>query len=869
MATCKPLRQQLVQRLFSWGFGRHSPVQGDCSWWGYATLLFEFSRDVGRAGLSAFTRRPLLCECAGAPLIPGACLVCRHTSSYDRRIGRGDVAQHNNGPWISLVLSPTQCAIARVPPRCAPQALLPVHVWAHHCTFEVLRRCQRRLPQACGAIPASEGPTAPPPVPAAGSSVVLSSRPLPLPPGDLLLWALRPGGQAQSRLWPCLATPAPLVCHQQRVCQSCMVLGVSWPTPASLFGPSGPGSKITSSRLTAAPVQAQIWAAGLPNPRHNRSGVVGRVPARLRSSRPRLARLILPWPAQYLAPLAWQEGITPPFLCSPAETAFPAGYSGGGPCGIHRANLQTCCHNSIFLGHDSVSWRPRLMCGFRIGEAANPGPPGGADVLALAETSAVDRVQKLVGRDMQRHSYRVHWGRSVACHSRPETAQPVLRGLAAGVALASRLPSRASRPGLPEEAIETCRLSEAFVRLGALEVRVITIYGWPLSHLDAAERNEHLLSLALAQVTQNAVPSIIAGDFNQPPLQLPSGQALAQLGYKDVFDLHYGVTGSLLPPTCKGSTRHDTALLHPSLLPLWISAWVLKDSCLFDSHDPLCFRLRLCKARPCRKVWDLPRSWKSLGVRPDRFAEALQGRLPGLQRQAQACASTDDVAQALRDFSQAAEDAVDAALAQQPAADPVRSPLGYLPKAFKGRCQPRPLIKRALPSLARPDRDGGFTPDVEVTSVLGRLKVRQVRRVLTFQRGLTKLTRSSVVSESLHAQLCQEWDAICAAKGYPPCFKRWVLRVACFSRFPLGLPEPEWVGDLLQYLQFDCLGLVRQQAKERKALFKYRVQLDITDGHSREGYKAIKPPALPPFLEALSQNCSGAAGSAASRRPLG
>ena len=93
------------------------------------------------------------------------------------------------------------------------------------------------------------------------------------------------------------------------------------------------------------------------------------------------------------------------------------------------------------------------------------------------------------------------------------------------------------------------------------------------------------------------------------------------------------------------------------------------------------------------------------------------------------------------------------------------------------------------------------------------------------------------------------------------------LRASVVSRW--GLPEPEWVGDLLQYLQFDCLGLVRQQAKERKALFKYRVQLDITDGHSREGYKAIKPPALPPFLEALSQNCSGAAGSAASRRPLG
>ena len=225
--------------------------------------------------------------------------------------------------------------------------------------------------------------------------------------------------------------------------------------------------------------------------------------------------------------------------------------------------------------------RPRLNCGCRIGEASHPGPGGqrtitsffgdkpeepaftseappdtcvfavvnptsvlnkahafahvGADVLALSETSAVAQVQKITGKAMHRHGYRLHWGAPVPSHQREFSVQTCLRGLAAGVALASRLPSRSSQPGLEKEALETCRLSEAFVRFGALEVRVLTVYGFPLSHLDAREKTEHLLHMVCCRVTQNHVPRIIAGDFNQTLDDLPSGQALLGMGYRNIF----------------------------------------------------------------------------------------------------------------------------------------------------------------------------------------------------------------------------------------------------------------------------------------------------------------------------------------------
>ena len=226
--------------------------------------------------------------------------------------------------------------------------------------------------------------------------------------------------------------------------------------------------------------------------------------------------------------------------------------------------------------------------------------------------------------------------------------------------------------------------------------------------------------------------------FNMPPRDLPAGQALASLGYQEVFELHQHVHGEVLPPTCKGATRHDTALLHPALVPLFLRAWVLQGQQLFDAHDPLCFQLRLCENRPCRHTWRLPKPWAALG--PDRaaFADAFRPAAARLKRQADACASVQDVEAALLSFSKEAEDAVQMALVAQNKADPLKAPHTTLPRSYRGRCVNRKPLQRELPCLLKPARSGGYQPDVEVTSVLGRMKVRQVRRVRTLQQGLLK-----------------------------------------------------------------------------------------------------------------------------------
>ncbi|CAE7246988.1 unnamed protein product, partial [Symbiodinium sp. KB8] len=145
---------------------------------------------------------------------------------------------------------------------------------------------------------------------------------------------------------------------------------------------------------------------------------------------------------------------------------------------------------------------------------------------------------------------------------------------------------------------------------------------------------------------------------------------------------------------------------------------------------------------------------------------------------------------------------------------------------------------------------GGFTPDVEVTSVLARMKVRQVRRILTFQRGLDKWHRAGSPAEpSGVAQLRAEWRAILRAKGYPPNFPAWILEVAHFTHFPVEFPTADWLSDLLAYVRFDCECLARQEARRRKSDFLHQVCVDTEVGGCRQGFRAMRAAPNPPFTE--------------------
>ena len=472
----------------------------------------------------------------------------------------------------------------------------------------------------------------------------------------------------------------------------------------------------------------------------------------------------------------------------------------------------------------------------------------GADLLGLSETSAVATTQHRVGAEMSYAGYRCHWGDPVPAHVREGSKQEILRGLASGVAIFSQLPSHPSVVPLPAEVSSTCRLHEAFVRLGALSVRVIVIYGVPLNHVDARDRTNWLLERAYDRASQNAVPCLVMGDFNVDPCTLPAGESFRQQGYREVFEWHAALTGSLLPPTCRASTRHDTMLLHPALLQFWHKAEVHTSLHWFDSHSPISVQFRLPQHRPTTLRWRLPVPWTEFGVESNYLDAQFDTVAGPVDRAIREADTSKKVSAAFQDWARALESAASAAIAAHHAADPVRQPFTALPKRARGRCAPREPLKRQVPQVTKPGRAGDFMPAEECTSVLMHMRVRQARRLQSLHQALASATAKGphAVAAAL-PQLQSEWRAVLRAKGYGRPFASWLLSIAHFHYVPCEVPECAWLADVVQYVQFDCDAVARAEARERKSRFQVYQELDRKHRHSASLFATLRGPTHPPF----------------------
>ena len=553
-------------------------------------------------------------------------------------------------------------------------------------------------------------------------------------------------------------------------------------------------------------------------------------------------------------------------------------------------------HSSFFSLLSPRAYRLHPCCGQRIGEAATPGPKQAlltsffqqplapdlhftsklpdarnqvvfavvnpttilyktpsiqqlkADIVVYAETAAVKQAQTIMTKDLRKIGHRVHWGHPVPSHSREGANVESLRGLAGGVAISTTLPSYKPRSAPDDQLLGSCRYVEAFVRIGPLTVRVIAIYGKPSSHSDSRETNQHLLQAAYERVCQCRIPAIVAGDFNEPIHGLPAGQSLLAKGFQEAFSLHKHRTGQELPPTCRNATRNDTLLIDPALVPYWDRAWVLNDLQLFDAHEPLCVCLRIPAQRPCQWRWDLPNPWSQHEPDPKRLSKNFLQYLPALKRVVGQSHNVDELSSAFRQWAVAVEDSVHSTLQDQHQEDPVTNPCPGLSRRDRGRCRPRKLVRRPVIQCSRPGRHGDFLPDHDATTVLARLKVKQVRRV----ESLLRTARSRVQALGTFAPTVQhvnEWRATTSAHGYPPAFPTWVLQIAHFQTYPCFPPDPAWLEDLLSYLRFDCNALVAQEAAVRKEKFLLREKLDSKFAAARQGFANVRGPSNPPFTE--------------------
>ena len=473
----------------------------------------------------------------------------------------------------------------------------------------------------------------------------------------------------------------------------------------------------------------------------------------------------------------------------------------------------------------------------------------GAQLLFLSETSAIAQAQETVGKDLRRLGFSTVWGKPVDPHVSPKTGLPTLRGHAVGVAICSSLPLTQALLPLAPDVHATQRVAEGMIRLGNVQVRVIAWYGFPSSHVEAKSRNDCLLRMILDRVALSRVPTLIGGDANTRVQDLPAWEHFRYLGYQEYFELHAHRFGEELPPTCRRATRHDTLLIPPLLQGMLVSGRVDVTSKSFDCHDPLLVQFTTQPAAPVR-TWRMPRPWTD--YRPDmqQAAAIYAERKAHVRDIIHSCQTPEEVSGAFETWARAVEDSVDASIRLAHAADPVAQPHVGLPRTARGRCIRRekvPLPPAHLPCRAR---QGDYNPPCEAVSMRSRRQVKQVRRLVSLQLGLTAFHRSSppgaVMPRTTESRFMTEWNVIKKNKAFGPRFESWILGFPPFDHFWVHLPPLQWLGEVIQFTKHVCESQLRFEAKVRDARFKYLVQLDCDLNGQKMGFAQLRPRPRPP-----------------------
>ena len=515
---------------------------------------------------------------------------------------------------------------------------------------------------------------------------------------------------------------------------------------------------------------------------------------------------------------------------------------------------------------------PFWALAYRFGEALHPGPGSrlirvatcnptsvhckerdllqlGAEVLCLSETSAVASVQRIVTKTLRAHGYHAFFGQPVPPHAGEAAEGFSLRGAAGGVAVITSLPCRRSPEPLPLPMVMTTRITECFVRFGSLEIRLLTVYGLPSTHVDSRHANDALLRTALQRLAGNTIPTLVAGDFNTDVTALPVWESYQALGFVEAHSYVEHRLGITLPATCKGATHFDSMLLPPVLQARLRSAEVCTDHA-FDAHDPLVLTFESPENLPTLRRWTAPRPWTDFQVDEGVFEQAyhqLSAPVDQCIHDLSSEPTLDGVSQAFTMWASHLEAAVDCTLARTHRDSPGEQPQPHLPRAYKGRCKPLRHVSRPVAQLPRAARHGDYEPPIECTSIRLRMKVRQVRRARALLGGIRKAERLSCPPDSMIQQLLQEWQALQRAKGYGLPFLQWVSSWDFVGYVPIDWPSSTWLHDLVQLLEFDCQAEAAREAKLRRQAYLLRVLHDEQDQHSKLGFAMLRGDIRPPL----------------------
>eukprot|EP00435_Cladocopium_sp_Y103_P060985 s320_g22.t1 len=85
-----------------------------------------------------------------------------------------------------------------------------------------------------------------------------------------------------------------------------------------------------------------------------------------------------------------------------------------------------------------------------------------------------------------------------------------------------------------------------------------------------------------------------------------------------------------------------------------------------------------------------------------------------------------------------------------------------------------------------------------------------------------------------------EWNCILSAAGYGHSWKSWILSFDAIVALPTGLPTLEFLLDVDQITEHDCVHACRAEAKFRSDRFKAHVHIDQADDFCKTTYRLVR-----------------------------
>eukprot|EP00438_Fugacium_kawagutii_P002306 Skav226065 [mRNA] locus=scaffold211:563780:568420:- [translate_table: standard] len=283
---------------------------------------------------------------------------------------------------------------------------------------------------------------------------------------------------------------------------------------------------------------------------------------------------------------------------------------------------------------------------------------------------------------------------------------------------------------------------------------------------------------------------MIVGDFNAEVVDLPSWQLWEQLGCRDLKMMYQAMYHQTMPPTCQAKTWPDNGIICP-LMQRFVCGIEVQSCPDFPTHSPVLLTLQSNDAQPLRPSLSMPKTFLDFDL-PDETLQSVSSQI-----------EVPDVL-TIESWGEFVEDTIDLCLHRHSQLNDGRQLPATLPKAYRGRCQPRMPTMQPFPTTAKPSRSGDYQLDTEVTHFGGKSRLKQLRRIQSLLQQLRAHAKDDRdKSERSVGALQIEWNTILRSRAFGAPFHEWVSCVPELGPPQWPLPTVDWLFQLQQFVQFE------------------------------------------------------------------